>query len=172
MWLIGFVFWGTPLQYLAYTQASPAANAEVQRVMAEQMTASGTGVYVIPDPGTAQGNVLYSRGPTAMVQFNTSGFPVVDGGALLGGLILAVICALMIAFALRAIAAHTDFRQRATLVVLTSLAAATYFHLGMPVFNHAPWGYHIYLFLSDFIALAAAGLIIARWFTPSPDPQG
>lgn len=171
MWLIGFVFWGTPLRYFAFHTVDDSANAAVQQALAQHLTVTGTGTYVIPSPDTAGGSVLFGQGPIALVHFNTSGFPVVDSGALIGGLVLAIVCALLVALGLRAIAAGTDFRQRVTLVVLTSLAAAGYFHLGQPVFNHAPWGYFIYLFLSDFIALAVAGLIIARWFTAAPEPQ-
>jgi len=30
------------------------------------------------------------------------------------------------------------------------------------VFNHAPWGYILYLAFSDFVALVAAGLVAAK----------
>ncbi|KEQ51408.1 putative uncharacterized protein precursor [Sphingobium chlorophenolicum] len=35
-------------------------------------------------------------------------------------------------------------------------------HVGQAVFNHAPWGYILYLAFSDFIALVAAGLVAAK----------
>lgn len=35
-------------------------------------------------------------------------------------------------------------------------------HVGQSVFNHAPWGYILYLAFSDFVALAVAGLIAAK----------
>ena len=40
--------------------------------------------------------------------------------------------------------------------------------IGQAVFNHAHWGYILYLAFSDFIALAAAGLIAARLIATAP----
>ena len=160
MYLIGFIFWGTPLSALAFHRADEQPAANLQTAMAQALTPTGTGVYVIPDPTTAQGTVLYGKGPVAMVHYNSSGFPVTDSAALIGGLILALVVGVVIALALRLAAG--SFSSRARLSILSALAAVLWLHVGQAVFNHAPWGYILYLAFSDFIALSAAGLIAAK----------
>lgn len=160
MYLVGFIFWGTPLSALAYHRADAGASGALQAAMAQALTPSGTGVYVIPNPATAEGTVLYGKGPVAMIFYNSGGFPVMDAGALIGGLILALLVGVLIALMLRF--ASGDFSGRARLSILFALVAVLWLHVGQAVFNHAPWGYILYLAFSDFIALAVAGLIAAK----------
>lgn len=160
MYLVGFLFWGTPLSALAYHRADEQAGANLQTAMAQALTPSGSGVYVIPDPATAQGTILYGKGPVATVFYNSSGFPVTDSAALVGGLILALAVGVLIALALRFVTA--DFRGRARVTFLFALAAVLWLHVGQAVFNHGPWGYMLYLAFSDFLAVIAAGLIAAK----------
>ena len=54
-----------------------------------------------------------------------------------------------------------------TIVGLFAVAIASYAHLGQPVFNHAPWGYFIYLWISEIAGWLAAGAVIA-WLLPRP----
>lgn len=162
LFLTGFIFWGTPLAGIAYsrTDGQPAAN--LQAALAQALTPTGTGVYIVPSPATSEGTVLYGKGPIAQVFFNTHGFPVADNGSLIGGFILALVVGVLIALALRLMA--NDFPARVKLTLLFALAAVLWTHLGQPIFNHAPWRYFIYLAFSDFVGLAVAGLIAARWF--------
>lgn len=165
LFLTGFVFWGTPLSNIAISDVPEQASANLQAAMAQALTQSGTGVYVVPSPTTAAGTVLYGRGPVAQVFFNTAGYPVTDQSALIAGFILSLVVGVLIALALRA--AATDFAGRVKLTVLFAFAAVLWMHIGQPVFNHAPWGYFLYLAFSDFVGLVAAGLIAARWFVPT-----
>lgn len=167
MYIIGFIFWGTPLSALAFHRADEQASANLQAAMAQALTPNGTGVYIIPDPATAQGTILYGKGPVATVFYNSSGFPVTDSAALIGGFILALVVGILIALALRFVAA--DFGSRARTTILFAIAAVLWVHIGQSVFNHAPWGYMLYLAFSDFIALVAAGLIAAKVMTRSSD---
>ena len=59
MYIIGFIFWGTPLSALALSRAGDQESANLQAALAQGLNASGTGVYIIPDPATAQGTILY-----------------------------------------------------------------------------------------------------------------
>ena len=167
MFFIGFIFWGTPLSQLAFKRLDQPQSAAIQQALAENLTATGTGTYAIPATGSAAGDLLYARGPVAMVHFNTAGFPVVDSASLGSGFVLAVITGIIIAVALGAVGTRVpDFFSRARIAVLFALAATLYIEIGQPLFNHFGYGYWIYLFLSDFIGLSAAGLIVARWFLP------
>lgn len=167
LYLVGFLFWGTPLSKIAFSTVDDARSAAVQAALAQNLTENGTGTYVIPWPSTQQGTVLFGQGPVATVHFNIGGFPAVDTGALLAGLVLALITGLIIAFALRVIADRVPaFAERAKVALLFALAATLYLDIGQPIFNHYGWRYFVYLFLSDFIGLAVAGIVIAKWFLP------
>jgi len=167
LYLVGFLFWGTPLSMIAFSTVDDTRNAAIQTALAQNLTESGTGTYIVPWPATGQGTVMFGQGPIATVHFNTGGFPVMDSAALIAGFILALITGAIIAFALRAVGEYVpDFARRAQVAVLFALAATLYTDLGQPIFNHYGWGYFIYLFLSNFVGLAVAGLVIARWFLP------
>lgn len=166
LFIIRFLFWQTPLSALAFHRAAEVPSANLQAALAQGLTQAGTGVYIVPDPATAQGTVLYGKGPIATIFYNNSGFPVTDSAALIGGLILALIAGIVIALALKFTAA--DFSNRARIALFSSLAAVLWLDVGQAVFNHAHWGYILYLAFSDFIALSAAGLIAARLIEDRP----
>ena len=167
LYIVGFIFWGTPLSALAFHHAESAAGSNLQAALAQALTRSGTGVYVIPDPATAQGTILYGKGPIATVFYNNSGFPVTDASALIGGLILALVVGVVLALMLRLVS--EDSRTKAAF--LFAIASVLWLHIGQAVFNHAPWGYILYLTFSDFVALVAAGLIAAKIMEGRPTSE-
>ncbi|HEX8467314.1 MAG TPA: hypothetical protein VF620_05875 [Allosphingosinicella sp.] len=165
IFVIGFIFWATPLGELAYSKADEAQNAAVQASLAQNLTPSGTGTYIIPAHNSAAGAVLYARGPIATVHFNTRGYSPDDMSAILPGFIVAVIAGLLIAFGLAAVG-DRSFARMARLVVCFSLGFTVWEYLGSPIFNHYGWGHWIYAFIAESVALIVAGLVVARWFTP------
>jgi hypothetical protein len=168
MFFMGFIFWATPLGEIAYLRASEPNNAALQIALAQTLTPTGTGAYLIPAfSNSAAGTVLYAQGPIAVVHFNTRGFPTEDMSMLLPGFITAVISGLLMAFALGASGA-ASFGARARLVVCFSLAVTTWTILAQPIFNHFGWGYWIYSFIAESSGLIIAGLVIARWFAAAP----
>jgi hypothetical protein len=166
LFVMGFVFWATPLSELAFSKAGDAEGAAVQAALAQNLTKTGTGTYEIPYAGTPQGTTLYGRGPIATVHFNTAGFSKEDMGMLLPGFIAAVLTALLIAFALAAGAGGRNFAEAARLVVLYTLGFNIWAYLAMPIFANFGWGYWIYAFIAESVSLILAGLVIARWFVP------
>lgn len=167
MWIIGFIFWGTPLSLLAVTSTGDAASASVQAALAQHLGPTGTGAYPIPWPGTPSGTQMYGQGPVAMVLYNAHGFALPDTAALIAGLVLSVICALVLAFALARVTVGMSFGGRLTIVGLFAIAITAYSQLGQPIFNHAPWGYFVYLWISEIAGWLAAGAVIA-WLLPKP----
>jgi len=168
-WIVGAIFWGTPLSKLAFHVAPDPANANVQLALAQNLAPTGTGTYYVPWPDSAEGTILHGKGPVALIHFNMSGFPLMSGTALIEGLILSIVSILLIGLALHAIGSRVqDFASRAKLVVLFAVAATLYFTLGQPIFNYyMPWGYFIYLALSQVLGLIAGGLVLVRWFMPA-----
>lgn len=160
LYVTGFIFWGTPLSAIAFSRADPQASANLQASMAQALNGTGTGVYIIPDPATAQGTVLYGKGPIGQIFYNSAGFPVTDGSSLIGGFILALVTGLLIALALRLVLPSFATRVRAT--ILFAIGMVLWMHVGQAVFNHAPWNYILYLAFSDLVGLILAGLIAAK----------
>jgi nitrate reductase NapE component len=167
LFLIGFIFWATPLGGIAFQQASEPNNAALQIALAQNLTPTGTGAYIIPAHHSAAGAVLYAQGPVAMVHFNTQGFSPSDMSMMLPGFLFAVASGVLIALALGASGA-ASFAARARLVVYFSLAVTLWTILANPIFNHFGWGYWIYSFIAESTGLILAGLVIAKWFVAGP----
>jgi hypothetical protein len=169
MWFVGFIFWGTPLSLLALSNAGDAQSVAVQAALAQNLGPGGTGAYAIPWPGTAAGTAAYGQGPVALVLFNASGFANPDMSALVGGLVLGIVCTLLLAVGLR-MAGEASFGRRLTLVAIFAVAITAYSQIGQPIFNHAPWGYFIYLWISEIVGWIAAGAIIAKLLPGAATP--
>jgi len=165
MWLVGFIFWGL-LGGVAIWSAGPAADPAIQATLAQYLGPSGTGVYVVPSPNTPAGTALYGKGPVATIQFVNEGLVAFDVGALLAGLVLAIVCVFLLGLALRLVAGGASFATRMKLVLLVAIALPAYSDLGQILFNHAPPTYFIWLFLSDMISFVVAGAVLSRWFLP------
>jgi hypothetical protein len=167
IFVLGYIFWATPLGEIPYKNASDTQNAAVQAALAQNLTQTGTGAYIIPAHQSAGGAVLYAKGPIATVHFNTSGFSPDDMSMILPGFIVALVTGLLMAFGLAAVGGGgRSFASVGRLVVCFSLAFTCWEFLGSPIFNHYGWGYWIYAFVAESVSLITAGLVIARWFLP------
>jgi hypothetical protein len=176
IFVIGYLFWATPLGEIPYSRASDAQSAAVQQALAANLTQkepetgkmSGTGTYIIPAHGSAEGAQLYARGPIATVHYNTNGYSPDDMSMILPGLIVALISGVLMAVGLAAVGGGgRSFSGMARLVVCFSLAFTVWEFLGAPIFNHYGWGYWIYSFIAESVSFIVAGLVIARWFMPA-----
>lgn len=167
MFVVGFVLWATPLARIGYSSVPEQQSAAVQTVLAQNLPA--TGKYVVPNPSSASGTVLYGRGPVATVNFNTRGFSANGGGgSLIGGLIQSIVVTLMFGLALWPILGRvTDFASRARVVVGIAAAAVVLVEIAEPIYSHGAWRFAIYATIADILMLAAGGLVLARWFLPS-----
>lgn len=167
MFVIGFIFFATPLAGLAFSELDDMQAAAVQQAMAQHLPETGT--YSVPGVDTPQQTNMYSQGPVATVHYNTAGFAANEMGSMLGGLVLNFVVALLIGAALIGIDLRVpDFGSRARVVAILAVAASAFMHLSEPIYFHHGWGHFIYLFVADAAMLIAGGLIIARWFLPRP----
>jgi hypothetical protein len=167
MFVTGFLFYATPLHNLAYQSLDDAKGAAVQGVLADNLVATGTGTYMIPNPATSAGGVGYINGPIATVHFNASGFPISDMSGLAWGFFHEFIICFLLGWALMGIDRRVpDYVSRGKTVIMFSLAASAFIHLGNPIWYHHDWTYAIYRFFADAIMLTVAGMILARWFLP------
>ena len=165
MFLIGFIWYATPLAKLGFASLDNAQAAAVQQSMAANLPRTGT--YAVPGVDTAEQTSMFSQGPIATIHYNSGGFAAMDPGALVGGLVFYFVIALLLGLALIGIDRRVpDFPSRAKLVVIFAVAASAFMHLSEPIFYHHDWPHFLYLFVGDALMLSAAGLIIARWFLP------
>lgn len=165
MFFIGFIFFGTPLAKLGAANLGDTQAAAVQQSLAANLPRTGT--YTVPDPeGSAAQTVMYGQGPIATIHYNTGGFAAMDTGALVSGLILNFIVALLIGFAIAGIADRVgDFGARARVGVIVALAASAFNFFCKPIYFHHDWGHWIYMFVAQALMLVAAALILS-WFLP------
>jgi hypothetical protein len=165
MFITGFLYFAGPMAMLGYGTASEAQNAAVQTALAANLPATGT--YMIPDPSTQAGTILYGKGPVATVHYNSQGFSLESMDGIVWGFGLYLVVAILIAAALSQLGNRvTDFRSRATIVVCFSLATSVMLTLGDPIWLHQDWTYAIFGFIGNALMLIIAGLVIARWFLP------
>lgn len=165
MFVVGFIFWATPLAALGYSHADEQKSAAIQTILAQDLP--HTGHYIVPDVTTQGGTILYGRGPVATVDYNSAGYPTTDNRSLIGGLVQEIVVVLMFGLALLPICARVpDFETRARVVIGISAAASVMIALADPIFNHADWRFAIYALVADIAMLAAGGLVLARWFLP------
>jgi hypothetical protein len=167
LFVMGFIFWATPLGEIPYSAVGDSESAAIQLVLNQNLTSTGTGAYVVPGSKTAPSAILYAQGPIATIFFNTQGYSPDDTAMLLPGFIAALIAGLLMAFGLAAVGGGgRSFAGTARLVVLFSLGFCVWAYLASPIFNHFGWTYWIYSFVAEAVSLILAGLVIARWFLP------
>lgn len=166
MFVVGFIFWATPLAAIGYSHASEVQSTAVQTALAQQL-GQESGRYTVPDVSTQSGTVLYGRGPIATIDYNSKGYATTDNGSLIGGFAQEFVVVLMFGLALWPILTRvSDFPSRARVVVGIAAAAAVMITLSDPIFDHADWRFAIYNLVACIAMLAAGGLVLARWFLP------
>lgn len=165
MFIMGFVFYATPLARTAFASGDPAVIARVQTAMAE-LPKSGT--YAIPDPEAPGGAQAYEKGPVGMLRFVKSGYPVFDPVVLAKGFAHYFVSVLFFGLMLLATAEKLSMRVRREVIAGTVVGASVMNVLGDPVWYRLDWTYALYVFVANTIILIAGALIVARWFIPRP----
>lgn len=161
LFLLGYLFHGSPLQRLATGSLDNAQAAAVQQALAANVPDTGT--YNVPSNVTPEQNAMYGRGPVATVHYNTAGFGFGTSATLIVGFLHALIVALLMAAGLGAISRFVpSFGERTRLLVLGVVGATAFIHLREPIWFHHDWPHFIYLFVTDTAALVVAGFIILK----------
>jgi hypothetical protein len=161
MFVLGFLFYATPLQKLAVGSLDDMQAAAVQQSLAANLPATGT--YFVPAADTPAQSTMYSQGPVATVHYNARGFAVSDPGVLIGGIVHMLFVAVLMAGGLFELSKHVrGFADRLKLFLIGVVAAAIFMRLGEPVWYHFDWAHAIYAFIADTISLALGGFIILK----------
>ena len=161
MFIIGFIFFATPLTAIGAGSLDNARAAAVQQSLAANLPATAT--YYVPSADTPEQTVMYGQGPIATIHYNVGGFSVADPAVMIGGFIHMLVVALLMAVGLFTVSRYVpSFAERVRLLVLGVLGAAAFMRLGEPIWYHHDWGHAIYMFIADSVSLIVAGLIILK----------
>lgn len=170
MFLIGFVFFGTPLFSNAYKTAPFETQMAVQEAL-KALPASGT--YFIPMGEDEAAMAAHRAGPTAMLRVNLAGSEMMDPMVMVKGFVHMVVSAFLLGLLLLRVAPKIwNFGERMAVVVLASLAVVVFVRLGEPIWFGADWPFTLYVAVTDLISLVVAGFILAKWFLPKSHPAG
>lgn len=161
MFILGFIFYATPLQKIATASASDAQAATVQQAMAANLPRTGT--YFVPSADTQAQSTMYSQGPVATIHYNSGGFATAAPDVMIAGFIhMLIVAALMAAGLLMLSRRVIAFDEQFKLLVLGVLGATIFIRLGAPIWYHQDWTWAIYSFVADSISLIAAGVVILK----------
>lgn len=165
MFITGFMYFAGPLALMGMASLDDNQGASLQAALAANVPATGT--YMVPNPSTQSGTILYGKGPVAMVHYNTQGFSLSSMDGIIGGFVLDLVVAVLLAAGLSQLGTRVaDFRSRAIIVVCFATACSAMITLSDPVWQHQDWAYAIFSFIGDALMLIIGGLVIARWFLP------
>jgi hypothetical protein len=166
MFLLGFVFYGSPL----FNSARVDVPAETQLAVHEALKAlPQSGFYAIPfaEGGDPELVAAHEAGPIATVSLTKPGGPVMDPMVMVKGFLHMVASAFLIGYILWAMRGRlVDFGGRMKLIGMIAFAMTVYFNIGKAVWWPGGWTFNLYVAVADFVTLLAAGFVIARWFMP------
>ncbi|MDB5698446.1 MAG: hypothetical protein JWN69_1250 [Alphaproteobacteria bacterium] len=161
MFVIGFIFFATPLQKIATSSLDDAQAAAVQQSLAANLP--GTGTFYVPGADTRAQSEMYSRGPVATVHYNIHGFAVASSSVMIAGFVHMLIVALLMAAALYLLSRHVvRFADQARIFGLFVVATVAYLRFGEPIWFHQAWQYAIYMFVAECVSLGVAGFVILK----------
>jgi hypothetical protein len=161
MFILGFIFYATPLYKLGSASLDNAKAAAVQQSLAQNIAKTGT--YFVPSGDTPEQTVMYGQGPVATIHYNSGGFSIADPGVMIGGFLHMLVVSLLMAVGLYTLSLHVPgFGERVRLLVLGTIGAAVFMRLGEPLWFHQDWSNAVYLFVADSISLIVAGLVILK----------
>ncbi len=163
--MLGFVFFATPVAEFGYKTASPESQKVVQDAL---RTMGETGTYYVPYGTTAEAVAMHEAGPTAIVKVNMRGGPPSDPVVLGQGFLHMAISMLVLGLFLWVLrAALPTFASRVLPVLFLAAVAAIWARLGEPIWWRTDWANAVYTAGTDFASLAVGGLIMAL-FVPRP----
>ncbi len=166
MLMCGFLYFAGPIALAGFSTANDSQSAAVQSVLAANLPQTGT--YLIPNPSTEAGTILYGKGPVATVHYNAKGFSLETMDGMIWGLALYFVAAVLMAGALSQLDRRVpDFKSRAIIVICFALACTALNILTDPIFSHQDWTFAIFAYVGDVLILCVGGLILARWFLPT-----
>jgi hypothetical protein len=161
MFILGFIFFATPLRNVAIGELDDGQAAAVQQSLNANIQRTGT--YYVPDPDTPQQSVMYGKGGVATIHYNSGGFAAADTTSMAGGFVHMLAVTVLMAVGLYTLSRYVpELTEQVKILVLAVVSAAVFMRLGEPVWYHHAWGSAIYMFIADSVSLLVAGTIILK----------
>jgi hypothetical protein len=161
----GFLFWGSGLSD-PYGHVTPEAEAALTGALKANLASDA--VYFLPDTKNGAQEVVMARanaGPIAHIVFHSAGAKPLSATLALGFLHMLVLTSMLAFFMRLTLPLAPTWSSRVKLVALVGVIAATYAHLGNPIWREYPWRFALLGTVFDFASYAIAGLILARFVT-------
>ena len=162
----GFLFWGSGLSD-PYGHVTPEAEAALTGALKANLASDA--VYFLPDMKNGTQEAVMARvnaGPVAHIVFHSAGAKPFSVTLALGFLHMLVMTSMLAFFMRLTLPVAPTWSSRVKLVALVGVIAATYAHLGNPIWREYPWRFALLGMVFDFASYAIAGLILARFVTP------
>ncbi|MBS3960555.1 MAG: hypothetical protein KGZ61_01780 [Sandarakinorhabdus sp.] len=157
--MLGFVFFATPVSELGYK----TATIESQKVVQDALRTLGeTGTFYLPDGKTPEAVLMHETGPTAVVKVNMQGSAPSDVAVLVRGFVHMTVSMLLLGLFLWVLRnALPTFASRVMPLLFLAAVAAVWTRLGEPIWWRTDWANAFYSAATDFVSLAVGGLIMA-----------
>ena len=159
--VLGWVFFGSPVMNQGYRTAPAATQTAVLEAL---KTLPESGTYILPSGESTEAQAE-AQGGVAVVQMNKEGIErMMDPMIFLKGFIHMAISFLLIGFFLLMLRGPLpSFASRVVPVLLLAAIAVVWTRLGQPIWFHTDWRNALYLAITDFLSLAAGGLIVSAF---------
>ena len=166
MFVLGTIFWMSPLPYmtLSSTANDDAASTALGKIFPT------TGFYLVPGPHGEPKEIeaIYARGPIAFVHFVKEGFPMMEPSTFVKGYIhYFVIAVLLMIMLTKANALFDTFMCRVKFSTFIGVLGAVAICFSDPIWWHHTWGWHAMGALYTVLEFATAGAVLAKFSMPS-----
>lgn len=158
--ILGFIFWATPVSELAMNHVSAEQAKALAESLQTQVPSSGT--YFIPDMSAGEQVFLkqHEQGPIATLHVRKEGAAAMDPMVFLRGFLHMFMVWLLVGFVLSKIEASANRYQ---ILLLFAVSAAIWGPIGQPLWYFQPWAYWLMTAVYDVLAWAIGGAILLRF---------
>ncbi len=166
----GFLYWGAP-PLLPYRALHPVTDESAIALAVGKLFPT-SGSYLIPSPLSGEANLveLAKRGPSIEVHIRKEPRRAVDPAVMIGGLVHLFVLAVLLTALLCGLAkAFERWTCRVTFCAMLGLLIAAG-DLGAAIWWHHAWGWTIATACYGLGLYTLAGLVLAPFVTPKPEP--
>jgi hypothetical protein len=171
MFTWGFVYWGAP-HLVPYRALATVADPDATALAVGKLFPT-SGAYLLPSPvlGDEKMQELAKRGPSVEVHITKESFGSAEMGKVMAtGFVHVFVLALLLSVMLCGLTkAFECWTCRVKFCAFLGFLVAVC-DLGAAIWWHHAWGWTIATAFYDFVLYAIAGLVLAKFVTPKPEP--
>lgn len=167
MFIWGFLYWGVlnvPYQALGQVPDESATALALGQLFPK------SGAYLLPSPavGEAKAAELMKRGPIAQVFIVKESMQPMEPAVMVKGFVHMLVVALVLAAVLSGLTKSLETWGRRVMFCAGVGLLVAICDLGEAIWWHHPWGWTLGTAVYDFLMFTIAGLVLAKFVTPTP----